>query len=77
MNIHESDITKLKVQIDEWSREISFLDLKYHAATEVALKYANQLETIHTKHKNALLKLHDLEQHAHGSYMWENIGDGG
>ncbi len=77
MKIEEPEITKLKNQIEDSSIEISLLELKYKTAAEIALKFAQQLEELRINHQGILLKLRDLEQHEHGSYMWENIGDGG
>ena len=77
MKLADPEITNLKNQIEGWSEEIAIIDFQYQAATDVALKFAQQLDSLRSKHRSALRKLRDIEQHACGSYMWENIGDGG
>ena len=77
MKLADPEITNLRNQLEGWSEEIAIIDLQYQAATDVALKLAQQLDSLRSKHRCDLLKLRDIEQHACGSYMWENIGDGG
>ena len=73
----DPEITNLRNQIQVWSKEITIIDLQYQVATDVALKFAQQLDNLRGKHSSALLNLRDFEQHASSSYIWDNIGDGG
>lgn len=77
MQIFELEFSLLHQQANDLSSEINQLDQKHQAANKVALQFAQQLEALRSTHHATLLKLRDLEQHRCGSYMWENIGDGG
>ncbi len=77
MDMIDHEIEFLRSQIDELNVQLSLLSVKQRTAAEVALKFAQKLEIFRAKRRDALQTLHDLEAHRDGSYMWENIGDGG
>jgi hypothetical protein len=77
MPSQDSEIEKLQFQLSEWSIQIELLTLKHKTATEVALKFSQELAILRDQHKSATQKLQHLQEHINGNYMWENIGDGG
>ncbi|CAG7856486.1 hypothetical protein MCAMS1_00989 [biofilm metagenome] len=77
MTNQEMEMQNLQTQLKEWGIQIELLSLKHKTATEVALKFAQELTMLRGRHKAAAQKLQHLQEHNNGSYMWENIGDGG
>jgi hypothetical protein len=77
MITENSEIISLKNQLEAVNVQLEVLSLKHKTATEVAFQFAQELQVLRIQHQSLTQKLHNLEMHENGAYMWENIGDGG
>jgi len=77
MNTESTEILNLKNQLKELNVQMDVLTLKHKTATEVAMQFGQELHVIREQQHALVQKIHDLEMHESGAYMWENIGDGG
>lgn len=70
-------IQQLKIQIEEWSIQLSVLSAKKEATAVTAKRFADEFDELRADQEHAIRQLRELELHQSGMYMWENIGDGG